>query len=250
MKNALSVDVEDWFQVGAFETVIARDAWETPRAASSVTPIMCSASSSRRGREGHLLHAGLGRRAHPALIRRVADAGHEIASHGWDHKRVFTMDEKAFRADLDKAHKAIEDASGTSPTGYRAPSFSIDAHAPGASGAGGSGLSTIAPASPGPPRPLWLERSAALRLASGRGLAADRTAGHHCRSRRPALRGGGRGFFRLLPYRFSSWAIDRVNGNDERPAIFYFHPGRSTRSSRACRTRPRAPRSAITPIST
>jgi polysaccharide deacetylase family protein (PEP-CTERM system associated) len=68
---------------------------------------------------------------YPALIRRIAEAGHEIASHGWDHARVFTLDAEQFRADLARAKAVLEGASGTPVTGYRAPSFSIDAARPG-----------------------------------------------------------------------------------------------------------------------
>src|SRR3546814_7996542 len=67
---------------------------------------------------------------YPALIRRIVDAGHEIASHGWDHQRVFTMDAATFRADLARARQALEDAGGAAVTGYRAPSFSIDTRTP------------------------------------------------------------------------------------------------------------------------
>ena len=225
MKNALSVDVEDWFQVGAFETVIARDTWETlPRRVERNTDHVLSIFE-RAGVKATFFTLGWVAARHPALIRRVADAGHEIASHGWDHQRVFNMDEKAFRADLDKAHKAIEDASGKSPTGYRAPSFSIDARTPWAhpvlAEAGYAYSSSVAPVRHDhygwrdAPRFAWrpVEGSRLIELPvttvdlAGRRFAA-----------------GGGGFFRLLPYRFSSWAIDRVNGKDERPAIFYFHP--------------------------
>jgi polysaccharide deacetylase family protein (PEP-CTERM system associated) len=225
MKNALSVDVEDWFQVGAFETVIARDTWETlPRRVERNTDHVLGIFE-QAGVKATFFTLGWVAARHPALIRRVADAGHEIASHGWDHQRVFNMDEKAFRADLDRAHKAIEDASGKSPTGYRAPSFSIDARTPWAhpvlAEAGYEYSSSVAPVRHDhygwreAPRFAWrpVEGSTLIELPvttvdlAGRRFAA-----------------GGGGFFRLLPYRFSSWAIDRVNGRDERPAIFYFHP--------------------------
>ncbi|MGC8160185.1 polysaccharide deacetylase family protein, partial [Salmonella enterica] len=67
---------------------------------------------------------------YPGLIRRIVDAGHELASHGWAHDRVFTMDAAKFRADLARARGTLEDAGGVAVTGYRAPSFSIDARTP------------------------------------------------------------------------------------------------------------------------
>jgi polysaccharide deacetylase family protein (PEP-CTERM system associated) len=225
MKNALSVDVEDWFQVGAFEKVIARDAWETLPRRVEINTDRVLALFERAGVKATFFTLGWVAARHPALIRRVAEAGHEIASHGWDHRRVFTMDENGFRADLEKAHKAIEDASGQSPRGYRAPSFSIDARTPWAhpvlAEQGYAYSSSVAPIRHDhygwreSPRFAWrpVHGAALLELpvttvdVAGRRFAA-----------------GGGGFFRLLPYAFSNWAIRRVNRDEERPAIFYFHP--------------------------
>lgn len=225
MLNALSVDVEDWFQVGAFENVIARADWDTlparvERNADAVIDLF-----GRAGVKATFFTLGWVAERYPALIRRITGAGHEIASHGWDHQRVFTMTEAVFRADLLRAHAAIEDACGQSPTGYRAPSFSIDARTPWAHGVlaeqGYAYSSSVAPIRhdhygwPEAPRFAHcpVEGSDLIELPvttvefAGRRMAA-----------------GGGGFFRLLPYRFSSWAIGRVNARDERPAVFYFHP--------------------------
>ena len=130
MLNALSVDVEDWFQVGAFETVIPRESWDgleqrVERNADAVLTLFEEA-----GVKGTFFTLGWVAERYPALIARVAEAGHEVASHGWDHKRVFTMNAATFRADLERARIAIEDACGQSPAGYRAPSFSIDKRTP------------------------------------------------------------------------------------------------------------------------
>ncbi len=225
MRNALSVDVEDWFQVGAFEKVIDRDAWETlPRRVEANTDRVL-ALFDEAGVKATFFTLGWVAARHPALIRRVAGAGHEIASHGWDHRRVFTMDEKAFRADLDKSRKAIEDASGVSPKGYRAPSFSIDARTPWAhqvlAERGYVYSSSVAPVRHDhygwrdSPRFAW-------RPVEGAELIELPVTTVSLAGRRFAAGGGG--FFRLLPYAFSSWAIRRVNRDEERPAIFYFHP--------------------------
>jgi polysaccharide deacetylase family protein (PEP-CTERM system associated) len=225
MKNALSVDVEDWFQVGAFEKVIARDAWETlPRRVEANTDRVL-ALFDEAGVKATFFTLGWVAARHPALIRRIADAGHEIASHGWDHKRVFTLSEAEFRADLDRAHKAIEDAGGRSPGGYRAPSFSIDARTPWAHPVlaehGYAYSSSVAPIAHDhygwrdSPRFAW-------RPVAGSSLIELPVTTVALGGRRFAAGGGG--FFRLLPYRFSSWAIRRVNDGEDRPAIFYFHP--------------------------
>jgi len=225
MKNALSVDIEDWFQVGAFEKVIARDAWETIPGRVEANTEKVLALFDEAGVKGTFFTLGWVAERYPAIIRRAAEAGHEIASHGWDHQRVFTMDEQQFRADLDRAHKAIEDASGVSPIGYRAPSFSIDARTPWAhpvlAERGYVYSSSVAPIRHDhygwrdSPRFAW-------RPVAGAGLIELPVTTVDLAGRRFAAGGGG--FFRLLPYGFSSWAIRRVNRNEEKPAIFYFHP--------------------------
>lgn len=225
MLNALSVDIEDWFQVGAFETVIARKDWDglaqrVERNSDAVLDLF-----DRAGVKGTFFTLGWVAERYPALIRRIADAGHEIASHGWDHQRVFTMQPEEFRADLKKARTALEDAAGEKLSGYRAPSFSIDARTPWAheilAEEGYAYSSSVAPVVhdhygwPEAPRFAFapvadadlVELPVTTARLGGRTIAA-----------------GGGGFFRLLPYRFSHWAIGQVNGREGRPAIFYFHP--------------------------
>ncbi len=225
MRNALSVDVEDWFQVGAFEKVIAREAWETLPCRVERNTDRVLALFDEAGVKATFFTLGWVAARHPALVRRIAEAGHEIASHGWDHQRVFTMDAQGFRADLDKAHKAIADASGQSPAGYRAPSFSIDARTPWAhpvlAEQGYAYSSSVAPVRHDhygwrdSPRFAW-------RPVAGAELIELPVTTVDLAGRRFAAGGGG--FFRLLPYGLSSWAIRRVNRDEERPAIFYFHP--------------------------
>ncbi len=223
--NGLSVDVEDWFQVGAFEGVIARDSWDSlsdriERNCDAILEMFDQAEV-----KATFFTLGWVAQRHPALLRRIAAAGHELASHGWDHARVFTMDKASFAADLDKSRKAIEDAAGVPITGYRAPSFSIDSRTPWAYMAlaeqGFAYSSSVAPIThdhygwrEAPRfafRPLpWsdlLEIPVTTAEFAGRRLAA-----------------GGGGFFRVLPYAFSRWAIRQVNTRDGRPAVFYFHP--------------------------
>ena len=225
MRNALSVDVEDAFQVGAFETTIAREDWDrlVPRVEANTDKVLALFAAA--GVQGTFFTLGWVAQRYPALIRRIVDQGHEIASHGWDHQRVFTMTPEQFRDDLARSRKAIEDAAGVAVTGYRAPSFSIDARTPWAHAvlaeAGYAYSSSIAPVAhdhygwPEAPRFAWrpladadlIELPVTTAKLRGRTLAA-----------------GGGGFFRLLPYGFSQWAIRQVNGRDGRPAIFYFHP--------------------------
>jgi polysaccharide deacetylase family protein (PEP-CTERM system associated) len=225
MLNALSVDVEDWFQVGAFENVIDRADWESLPARVERNSDAVLALFDQAGVKATFFTLGWVAERHPALLRRIAAAGHEIASHGWDHRRVFTMDAEEFRADLRRARFAIEDASGESVQGYRAPSFSIDLRTPWAhlvlAEEGFAYSSSVAPIRhdhygwPDAPRfahrPLadsdLIELPVTTVMVGGRRMAA-----------------GGGGFFRMLPFAFSNWAIGSVNRSDQRPAVFYFHP--------------------------
>src|SRR3546814_389091 len=130
MFNALSVDVEDWFQVGAFESTIKRDDWDglnhrVERNSDAVLALLEEA-----GVKATFFTLGWVAERYPALLRRIANAGHEIASHGYDHRRVFTFTPEEFRQDLKISRDLIQQASGKPVIGYRAPSFSIDARTP------------------------------------------------------------------------------------------------------------------------
>ena len=225
MRNALSVDVEDWFQVGAFETVISRDDWETlPRRVEANT-VRALDLFDEAGVKATFFILGWIAARHPALVRRIAEAGHEVASHGWDHRRVFTMSEAEFRDDLEKARDAIEQAAGSRVAGYRAPSFSIDARTPWAhpvlAERGYAYSSSVAPVRhdhygwPDSPRFAW-------RPVPGSDLIELPVTTVNVGRLRIAAGGGG--FFRLFPYAFSRWAVARVNLDEGRPAVFYFHP--------------------------
>lgn len=225
MLNALSVDVEDWFQVGAFEKVIDRASWDNletrvERNGAAVLDLFDEAEV-----KGTFFTLGWVAERFPALMRRVAGAGHEIASHGYDHRRVFTMDAETFRADLRRTRRAIEDSCGVTPAGYRAPSFSIDQRTPWAhrvlADEGYAYSSSVAPIRHD--HYGWREapRFAFKPLADADLIELPVTTVELGRRRFAA---GGGGFFRLLPLAFSSWAIGRVNRAEQRPAIFYFHP--------------------------
>lgn len=225
MLNALSVDVEDWFQVGAFERTIDRADWDglTHRVEQNTDAVL--ALFDEAGVKGTFFTLGWVAERYPALMRRIAQAGHEVASHGYDHARVFTMTPEQFRADLKKARGLLEDASGQAVTGYRAPSFSIDTRTPWAhpilAEEGYTYSSSVAPIKhdhygwPDSPRFAWKPVPGAALVE-----LPVTTAKFHGRT----LAAGGGGFFRLLPYAFSRWAIRQVNGEARRPAILYFHP--------------------------
>ena len=223
--NGLSVDVEDWFQVGAFENVIARDSWDSLPLRVSDNVLRILDMFAEADVKATFFTLGWVARRNAALIRRIAEAGHEVASHGWDHAREFNLDRKTFGEHIARARKVLEDASGAPVTGYRAPSFSIDQRTPWAymelAEQGYAYSSSVAPVAHDhygwreAPRfaftPLaWhdlVEIPVTTAILGGRRVAA-----------------GGGGFFRVLPYGFSRWAIRQVNRTERRPAVFYFHP--------------------------
>ncbi len=223
--NGLSVDVEDWFQVGAFEDVIDRDEWSSldDRVDRNVREILDLFDEA--GAKATFFTLGWVAQRHGSLLREIAKRGHEIASHGWDHQRVFTMKPREFAADIAKAQKAIEDASGERVIGYRAPSFSIDKRTSWAfAELGQQGYlysSSVAPISHD--HYGWAEapRFAFQPLAQEELIEIPVTTAMFAGRR---LAAGGGGFFRVLPYAFSRWAIRQVNEEEGRPAIFYFHP--------------------------
>ncbi len=223
MRHALSVDVEDWFQVGAFEKVIDRDDWDslTSRVERNTDNVLALFAES--GVKATFFTLGWVAQRYPKLIRRIVDQGHELASHGWDHQRVFTMDAASFGADLSRTRKTLEDAGGTAVIGYRAPSFSIDKRTPWAhqvlAEQGYAYSSSVAPLRhdhygwPEAPRfafrPLvdadLIEVPVTIADVGGRKLAT------------------GGGFFRLLPAALTNFAIRQVSGAGH-AAVFYFHP--------------------------
>ena len=223
--NGLSVDVEDWFQVGAFENTIDRADWDmlALRVADNVGFVLdlfdaCEVKAT-------FFTLGWVAEREPAAIRAIVERGHELASHGYDHARVFTMTREQFAADLAKTRAILEDAGGAPITGYRAPSFSIDARTPWAhevlAEQGYHYSSSVAPIVHD--HYGWREAPRfAFRPVEGSELVEIPVTTAQIGERR--LAAGGGGFFRVLPYAFSHWAIKRVNRRDERPAIFYFHP--------------------------
>jgi polysaccharide deacetylase family protein (PEP-CTERM system associated) len=225
VRNALSVDVEDWFHVGAFENVISRDNWAALECRVERNTDLLLQMFDDAGIKATFFTLGWVAERYPNLMRRVADAGHELGNHGSEHDRVFTLSPDQFATDIERARKAIEDASGSLVSGYRAPSFSIDQRTPWAhkvlAEQGYAYSSSVAPVKHD--HYGWAEapRFAFRPVADSDLIEIPVTTAVFAGKR---LAAGGGGFFRLLPYGFSSWAIRQVNGDNKRPAIIYFHP--------------------------
>ncbi|MBC7940127.1 MAG: DUF3473 domain-containing protein [Chitinophagaceae bacterium] len=223
LTNALTIDVEDYFQVSAFAPYIRRDEWDRRecRIERNVDRIL----ELLAGRDVHATFFTLGWIAerYPALVRRIVAGGHEVASHGHGHQRASDLDLAAFTQDVTRAKRLLEDLTGAPVQGYRAPSFSIGTGNLWAfdvlARAGHRYSSSIYPIKhdhygmPNSPR-------FAYRLASGLIEIPVTTV----RLMNRNLPSSGGGYFRLLPYAVSRWMIQRVNRDDNEPAVFYCHP--------------------------
>lgn len=222
--NALTVDVEDYFQVSAFERHIARDSWDTlPCRVEDNTDRILTLFDQYQAKATFFVLGWIAER-YPGLVRRIVVAGHELASHGYSHVRVHHQLEPQFRADVERTKKLLEDIGGCSVRGYRAASYSIDADNLWAldtlQDVGYAYSSSIYPIR----RDLYGMPEAprfAFRHRAGGILEIPITTIEIMNRKLP---GGGGGFFRLFPYPLSRWAIKRVNSRDGQPSIFYFHP--------------------------
>lgn len=225
LRNAMSVDVEDYFQVSAFEKHIRRDQWD-------VLPCRVEANTHRvmdlfdqHGIKATFFMLGWLAERYPQLVRRIVDSGHELASHGYSHVRVTQQQPDEFRADISRTKKLLEDIGGVEIRGYRAASYSIGARNLWAldvlAETGHVYSSSIYPihhdlyGMPEAPRFAFYphDEQGLLEIPVTTVNLFDRK-----------LPCGGGGYFRFLPYGLSRWAMRRVNHNDGQPCIFYFHP--------------------------
>ncbi len=221
--NALTIDVEDYFQVSAFAPYIRRDEWDTRecRVERNVGRIL--ALLAERDVKATFFTLGWIAERYPQLVRDIVAQGHELASHGYGHQRASDLDRKAFHDDVARAKAILEDLGGRPVRGYRAPSFSIGTANLWAfdtlAEAGYEYSSSIYPIKhdhygmPDSPR-------FAYRLANGLLEVPVTTLRLWGRN----LPSSGGGYFRLLPYAVSRWMIGKVNRDDDESAVFYFHP--------------------------
>lgn len=225
MKNAISVDVEDYFQVSAFAGQVRRADWDAHdrRVEGNTEDIL--GLFAEAGARGTFFTLGWVAERHPQLIRRIVEAGHELASHGFEHKRVGEQTPIEFRDDVRRTKRILEDLSGTPVAGYRAASFSISAETAWA-------FEVLAEEGYRYSSSVYPIRHDHYGMPSAPRFAYRPCAGHELRElpistvsilgqRLPC---GGGGYFRLLPYGLSKWAIRRVNRHEGQPCIFYFHP--------------------------
>jgi len=227
MRNVVSIDLEDYFQVSAFDSVIPRSQWD--KFASRVernTQILLELFSRRQVKATFFVLGWIGER-YPHLIREISNLGHEVACHGYSHKLIYQQTPEEFRGETRRAKALLEDLVGSKIYAYRAASYSVTR------------------------RSLW-----ALDILAEEGFLFDSSIfpivhdryGIPDACRRPfriKLRNGmeltefpistirmfginlpvaGGGYFRLLPYQITKAAIQHLNRRERLPVIFYLHP--------------------------
>ena len=226
IRNAMSVDVEDYFHVSVFDGIVPRATWGSMESRVCANTQRLLDIFDEFGVKSTFFILGWVAERFPDLVRAIAAGGHEVASHGYAHRLVYDQTRTAFREDVHRAKAVLEDAAGTAVDGFRAPSYSIT------------------------PVSLW-----ALDVLIEEGYRYDASifpikhdrygipvsARHPYPIERPmgtvmevpgsTVRVGplnlpvaGGGYFRILPYWWTHWGIARMNGTERRPAVFYLHP--------------------------
>ncbi|HJV74670.1 MAG TPA: XrtA system polysaccharide deacetylase [Noviherbaspirillum sp.] len=225
IRNAMTIDVEDYFQVSALAPYIPRDSWTSIgcRVEANVDRIL--ALLEEESIKATFFTLGWIAERYPAMIRRIVTSGHELASHGYAHLRVSEQSAAQFEEDICKSKSLLEDIGSQRVLGYRAPSFSIGSNNLWALDllrrAGYRYSSSIYPIQhdhygmPTAPRfafyPNGEDGLLELPLTTVRLLKKN-------------LPSSGGGYFRFFPYPVSRWLLRQVNHKDKQPGIFYFHP--------------------------
>ncbi|WP_075292061.1 XrtA system polysaccharide deacetylase [Pararhizobium arenae] len=223
-QNAMSVDVEDYFHASALSAASPRDIWDKmpSRVEASTTRTLTLFADANVKATFFVL--GCVARHHPHLVREIAQAGHEIASHGFMHHRVGELSPDDFYRDISDTRKLLEDIAGQPVLGYRAPNFSINAKTWWAyevlAKAGYRYSSSVNPVPhdhygvPSAPRqPFRPGADGIVELPLTSLLVGNRR-----------FHASGGGYFRLLPYFLYQGVLRHIIQADERPAHFYFHP--------------------------
>ncbi len=222
--NAMTVDVEDYFQVSAFEPYIARDEWDRHGARVERNTGRILDLFAEAGIKGTFFTLGWVAERFPGLVRRIVDEGHELASHGYSHVRVTQQTPEQFREDVRRTKDLLESIAGQPVNGYRAASYSIGRDNLWAleelEAAGYRYSSSIYPirhdlyGMPEAPRFAFRPSGCAL-------VEIPVTTLQLGERKWPC---GGGGWFRLFPYALSRWALRQVNERDGQASVFYFHP--------------------------
>jgi polysaccharide deacetylase family protein (PEP-CTERM system associated) len=220
----MTCDVEDYFQVSAFDGIVPREQWadvkcRIPRNIDKALQLFADHET-----KATFFTLGWVAEQHPEVLRRIVDQGHEIASHGMYHRRVWSQTPDEFRQDAGRARGLLEDVGGVAVIGYRAASWSIDKRTPWAHGIlaeiGYQYSSSVYPVShdhygvPDAPRQPY--------VIDGTGITEIPPSTARLLGRNIPVSGGG--YFRLFPLSLSKRFINQHQLGESYPYVFYFHP--------------------------
>jgi polysaccharide deacetylase family protein (PEP-CTERM system associated) len=220
----MSVDVEDYYHAWAITSQIGKAGWADWPSRVADSTLRLLDLFERRGIRATFFTLGWVAEREPALVREIVARGHELASHGYHHDKVFELTPKTFLEDVRKTRLLLEDQAGVAVRGYRAPSFSIDRRSWWAydvlAEAGYAYSSSLHPIRHDhygmPDAPL-------VPFRPGEGAMVEiPVAVIDWHGRRISCAGGGH--FRILPYRWSRWCFGRLHEEDDRTGVFYLHP--------------------------
>ena len=227
MKNAFSVDVEDYFQVGAFAKIISPKDWDkwTPHVVDNTKRILDILASAPQPVKATFFVLGWVAERFPTLVPKIVRQGHEIASHGYGHQLVYTLTEEEFRNDVRMTRKLLQEQSGQSVVGYRAPSFSIVKRTPWAHRIlveeGYTYDSSVFPiyhdlhGNPDAPCEIHTIQTEAGSIVEFPPAVITRFGKN--------IPTGGGGYFRFFPYFMTARWLKEINRLGK-PFVFYIHP--------------------------
>jgi polysaccharide deacetylase family protein (PEP-CTERM system associated) len=225
--NAMSVDVEDYYHVSAFEASVQRSRWsEFESRVVGNTQRLLDLFDEFSVHSTFFVLGWIAER-HPDLVREIALRGHEVASHGYEHRLVYAQRPEEFRDDVRRSKAVLEDVISWPVAGYRAPSYSITRRSLWA-------LSILAEEGfqyDSSIFPIWHDRYG-IPGASRHTHVIDLENGDHITEVPPStvriagtnLPAAGGGYLRILPYAWTQWSLSRINRREGRPAVFYLHP--------------------------
>jgi len=225
--NAMTVDVEEHFQVSAFAGIVRREEWDSiPSRVESNTARLLDLFEESGVHATFFVLGWVGERR-PGLLRLIADRGHEVASHGYSHTLVHDQNRQEFHREAVLSRRILQDGSGQPVLGYRAASFSIGRRNLWAvdvlAEAGYAYDSSLFPVFhdrygfPGAPRRIY-------RLRTRDGMCLTEVPPSTLALGRATLPVAGGGYLRLYPAAFTRWAVERLNRTEGIPAVVYVHP--------------------------
>ena len=220
---AMSIDVEDWFQVENLRRVVPRDTWQARQLRVEKTMERMLQVMADRGVRSTCFVLGSVAERVPDLVRRISEAGHEVASHGYDHELIHESDPASFRSDVERSKSLLEDISNHQVRGYRAPSFSLTEWAlPILRDAGYEYDSSLFPTTVSHSRygrPPALRQSGPVTRVKG----LTEVSLSCLTFREHAFPWAGGGYFRLIPYPIFKRGVKRILSSGA-PYVFYIHP--------------------------